>query len=141
MTDVFSPKKRSEIMGKIKGKDTKPELLVRSILHRNGFRFRANQGKLPGNPDIILAKYRKVIFVHGCFWHGHKHCLRAAPPSTNKAFWKKKIEGNIARDVKNRIELRRLKWKSLIVWTCRIKNEAKLESKLLSFLSLDKGRL
>jgi DNA mismatch endonuclease, patch repair protein len=90
--DVFSKGKRSQIMSRISGKDTKPEILVRSLLHRMGFRFRLHTKDLPGKPDITLPKHKRVIFVHGCFWHGHKDCTRSKRPSTNVEFWNKKFE-------------------------------------------------
>jgi len=93
--DQFSATKRSEIMSRIKGADTSVEIRVRSLLHSLGYRFRLHARDLPGKPDIVLAKHRSVVFVHGCFWHGHKACRRASIPQTNKEFWSRKIEGNI----------------------------------------------
>ena len=94
MPDVFSKSKRSEIMSHIGQKDTQPEIVVRKMLHRMGYRFRLHRKDLPGKPDIVLPKYRKVIFVHGCFWHGHEGCPRAALPETNREFWEQKVEKN-----------------------------------------------
>src|SRR5256712_6187240 len=98
MADVFDHDKRSRIMAAIKGKNTTPEKIVRSLLHQMGYRFRLHQRTLPGVPDIVLPIHKKVIFVHGCFWHGHSGCKRASLPKTNKSFWRKKILGNKARD-------------------------------------------
>lgn len=133
--DVFSKEKRSKIMSKVQGKNTKPELVVRSLLHRLGFRFRLHRSDLPGNPDIVLPKYRKVIFVHGCFWHGHEGCSRAKRPSTNRVFWDEKLDKNIARDRRTVVELAQFGWESLIVWSCETKDKECLQAKLLSFLA------
>lgn len=134
MTDVFSKEKRSWIMGRVKWRDTKPEMLVRSLVHRMGFRFRVHRRDLPGNPDIVLPRHGKVIFVHGCFWHGHKRCSRSKRPTTNKTFWNKKLDGNIERDKRFRRELRRMGWKVLVVWQCDTQNPEKLLQKLEKFL-------
>ena len=85
--DIYSPKKRSEIMSKISGKNTKPELIIRKLVHSKGYRFRIHKSNLPGKPDLVLSKYKKVIFVNGCFWHNHKNCRRSILPATNKKFW------------------------------------------------------
>jgi DNA mismatch endonuclease (patch repair protein) len=111
--DVFAPEKRSEVMSRIRGRNTKPELALRSMLHRFGYRFTVNGPKnkqLPGKPDIILPKYRTVIFVHGCFWHGHENCAHFRIPKSRRAFWKAKIEGNWTRDLRNENTLRGLGW-------------------------------
>ena len=135
MADVFSKEKRSRIMSRIKGRDTKPEILVRSLIHRMGFRFRIQRRDLPGNPDIVLPRRGKVIFVNGCFWHGHKRCKRSKRPTTNEAFWNKKLDGNIERDKRFRRELRRLGWTILVIWECETQNQDKLMSKLERFLN------
>lgn len=122
-------------MSRVKGRDTKPELLVRSIVHRLGYRFRLHEKRLPGRPDVVLPRHRKVIFVHGCFWHGHKGCRRAARPSTNREFWDKKLDGNIARDRANIGALRRAGWKVLVIWQCAMKDRGRLEKTLGKFLS------
>jgi len=132
--DVFNEEKRSWIMSRVKNKDTKPEIIVRSIVHRLGYRFRKNNLNLPGRPDIVLTRHRKLIFVHGCFWHGHRQCKRSSRPTTNKMFWAKKLDENILRDKHNNKALKSLGWKTLIVWECQIKNQDKLLSKLESFL-------
>lgn len=108
---------------------------MRSVLHRMGFRFRLHRKDLPGCPDIVLPKHRKVIFVHGCFWHGHKGCPRSARPSTNRDFWEKKLSGNVKRDKKNLRELNELGWKTLVIWTCETKDSDRLNALLSGFLS------
>jgi len=134
MTDVYPIEKRSWIMSRVKGRDTKPEVLVRSFVHRMGYRFRVHRRELPGNPDIVLARHRKVIFVHGCFWHGHKGCSRSRRPTTNENFWNNKLNGNIKRDRLNCRELRRMRWKVLVVWECETKASELLLGKLERFL-------
>lgn len=121
-------------MSHISGKNTKPEILVRSLLHRMGYRFRIHKKDLPGRPDICLPKHKKVIFVHGCFWHGHENCPRSKRPTTNVEFWNKKIDGNIERDKENIKKLKRLGWQTLTIWTCEIKNQEELKTKLISFI-------
>jgi DNA mismatch endonuclease, patch repair protein len=134
MTDVFTPEKRSYCMSRVKSGNTKPELLVRSLVHRLGFRFRLHRRDLPGRPDIVLPRLRKVIFVHGCFWHGHEGCPRSARPTTNREFWEKKLSGNVERDEKNLQRLNELGWETLIVWTCETKNTDRLTDILSDFL-------
>lgn len=121
--DVFSKAERSRIMSKVRSINTKPEIAVRRILHRLGFRFRLHSRVLPGHPDIVLPKYRLVVFVHGCFWHGHPHCERASLPATNISFWKRKITRNAIRDKKNIRKLHSLGWRTIHVWECRISDE------------------
>jgi DNA mismatch endonuclease (patch repair protein) len=134
MTDHLNAQERSRNMSRVKGRDTKPELIVRSIVHRLGYRFRLHEKKLPGSPDLVLPRHRKVIFVHGCFWHGHRGCPRAGRPSTNREFWDRKIEGNMARDAANIKALRRENWKVLVVWQCAMKDREQLEKRLAEFL-------
>jgi len=121
--DHLSPAMRSWNMAQIRGTETRPERLVRSLLHRAGYRFRKNVSSLPGRPDIVLPKYRTVIFVHGCFWHRHKNCKHATMPQTNKAFWIKKFERNVANDKKHARQLRKLGWQVITVWTCDIEKD------------------
>ena len=112
-------------MSRIRGKDTKPELRVRSLLHRMGYRFTVNgplNSSLPGKPDIVLPKYRAVVFVHGCFWHLHKNCPNARIPKTRTEWWEKKLTRNTERDRRNTLKLRRSGWRVITVWECRIKN-------------------
>ncbi len=123
-------------MARVKNKDTKPEVTVRSIIHRLGFRFRKNRTDLPGRPDIVLPRYRKVIFVHGCFWHGHTNCKRATRPSSNKTFWGKKLDGNIVRDRKNIRMLRKQGWRVMTIWQCQIKHEKRLLNRIKTFLDI-----
>ena len=132
--DVFSREKRSQIMSRVSGKNTKPELVVRSLLHNMGYRFRLHRNDLPGKPDITLPKYNKIIFVHGCFWHGHIDCPRAKRPTTNKLFWNEKLNKNIERDKITVNNLKQLGWDVLTVWTCEVKDTEKLRNKLLSFI-------
>jgi DNA mismatch endonuclease (patch repair protein) len=134
MADVFTPEKRSAIMARIKGQNTKPEILVRKLVHSLGYRFRLHQQKFPGKPDLVLQRHAKIVFVHGCFWHGHKGCSRAALPASNTAFWEKKIGGNRARDIKVRRKLTRSGWKTLVVWQCQTRNIEKLSERLKRFL-------
>ncbi len=127
MADVFTPEKRSELMSRIRGRDTKPELALRSMLHRLGYRFTVNGPKnksLPGKPDIVLPKYRTVIFVHGCFWHGHQNCPAFRLPKSRRAFWKTKIEGNQARDLRNESALTSAGWHVVTIWECALKTPA-----------------
>ena len=129
MPDIYSKQKRSEIMSKISGKETKPEILVRKFLFANGFRYRKNDKRYPGKPDIVLPKYKTVIFVHGCFWHGHD-CPAGKLPETNKKFWEEKIAGNIERDKRNKAELENSGWKVITIWQCEMKNKVKREKTL-----------
>lgn len=112
---------RSFNMSMIKGKDTKPELLVRRFLFGNGFRYRVNVRSLPGKPDIVLRKYGVVIFINGCFWHGHENCKYFKTPKTRTDWWKDKIERNIKRDTKVRDELRQIGWRTMVIWECQLK--------------------
>lgn len=132
--DVFSSDKRSRIMAQVKGKNTKPEILVRSIVHRMGYRFRLHNRTLPGNPDLTLTKHNKVIFVHGCFWHGHKGCMRSKRPSTNQEFWSEKLDKNIQRDKQNISKLKKVGWAPLVIWSCELKKEERLKKKIQRFL-------
>ena len=121
-------------MSHVSGKNTKPELIVRSLLHRLKYRFRLHRSDLPGKPDIVLPKYKKVIFIHGCFWHSHKGCPRARRPATNAAFWQEKLEKNIERDRRNIGELKELGWNVLVIWTCEVNNSEQLRNTLVAFL-------
>lgn len=121
MSDIYSKEKRSDIMSKISGKDTKPEILVRRYLFSKGFRYRKNVTTMPGKPDIVLPKYKTVIFINGCFWHGHL-CTQGCLPTSNKEFWKSKIEANMQRDKCNIESLVTLGWNVIVIWQCEIKN-------------------
>lgn len=129
MADKFSKEKRSDIMSKITGKETKPEILVRRFLFAAGFRFRKNVVNLLGKPDIVLSKYNTIIFVHGCFWHGHT-CKRGKLPESNHEFWKHKIEKNIERDKQIIAQLEKDGWKVIIIWQCEIRNNEKCNMRL-----------
>ncbi len=119
MSDTLTKAQRHRCMSAIHGRNTKPELLVRALLHKQGFRFRLHANFLPGKPDIVLPKYRAVIFVHGCFWHSH-HCKRGrSTPATNQAFWKKKRAATVRRDRSVRRRLRSRGWRVIVVWECR----------------------
>lgn len=107
-------------MSGIRGKNTKPEIIVRRLLHRMGYRFRLHRKDLPGKPDIVLPKWRTVVFVNGCYWHGHKNCHLFRPPKTRTEFWTKKIEGNRARDRRNYAALRNTGWKTILIWECAV---------------------
>ncbi|MBA3572860.1 MAG: DNA mismatch endonuclease Vsr [Pyrinomonadaceae bacterium] len=137
MTDMFSKEKRSWIMGRVRGGDTKPEIQVRSIIHRMGFRFRLHRRELPGKPDIVLPRHGKVIFVHGCFWHGHKRCTRSKRPTTNMGFWNRKLDMNIKRDKISQRKLRSKGWKVMVVWQCETRRPRKLLGKFEKFLYAD----
>lgn len=123
--DIVTREQRSRMMSGIKGKNTKPELLLRSVLHAQGFRFRIQRKDLPGKPDIVLPKYKTIIFVHGCFWHRHPGCKYAYTPKSNVEFWKNKLEGNVARDRITKEKLEALQWRVLIIWECQISDLTK----------------
>ena len=134
MTDVLTPEQRKLNMSRIRSKDTRPEMIVRSLIHRMGYRYRLHVSALPGKPDLVFKRTRKVIFVHGCFWHMHNCRYGRVIPKTHKEFWQKKRQGNVARDTKNIKALKTLGWKILILWECKIKDIDKLKNKLLFFL-------
>jgi len=121
--DIWTRKKRSEVMSKIRGKNTKPELLLRKALFSLGYRYRLHRKDLPGKPDIVLPRYRTAIFVHGCFWHYHKNCKEGRIPSTNSNFWNTKLQKNIVRDANNIKKLKRTRWKVIVVWECDIEKK------------------
>ncbi len=128
--DRYPPEKRSEIMSQIRGKNTTPELVIRKYLFSRGFRYRVNDDRYPGKPDMVLPKYGTVIFIHGCFWHSHENCKASKLPETRKEFWKKKISDNMERDQRNIQELERQGWNIIVVWECEIKNKVKREKRL-----------
>lgn len=121
MTDIHEPEVRSYNMSRIHSKNTKPEILVRQCIHKEGLRFRLHAKNLPGKPDIVLPKYKTIIFVNGCFWHGHEDCKYYIIPKTRTAFWEDKIAYNKSRDLKNESELRNKGWKVIIIWQCQLK--------------------
>lgn len=128
MADVKSKEARSRNMAAIKGKNTKPEEIVRKYLFANGFRYRKNDKRLPGTPDIVLPKYKTVIFVNGCFWHGHDNCKYFVWPENNAEFWRRKIESNILRDNKKIEQLHSLNWRVIVIWECQLKPKVRQES-------------
>ena len=130
MADNLTAEQRKKNMTAIKSRHTKPEIIVRSLLHRLGFRFRLHDKKLPGKPDIILPKYKTVIFVHGCFWHQHKGCKRSTIPKSNTDYWIPKLTGNVKRDVQHKADLKKIGWNVATVWECETKDADKLEKKL-----------
>lgn len=128
MTDVHSKEVRSYNMSRIKGKDTKPELLVRKFLFAQGFRYRLHDKKLPGKPDIVLPKYKTVIFIHGCFWHGHKGCRYYVIPKTRTEWWLSKINANEVKDSANTDKLKQENWKVIVLWECELKPDKRQET-------------
>ena len=149
MADVHTPEQRSYNMSQIRGKNTKPEELVRKFLFSQGFRYRKNDPRLPGKPDIVLPKYKTVIFVNGCFWHGHEGCRYFVWPKNNAEFWKAKISGNIQRDAQSIRLLRDQGWNVIVVWECELKKanreatliglEARLKQMLLATQERDQN--
>ena len=145
MADVHSPETRSFNMSQIKGKNTKPEELVRRYLFSHGFRYRKNVSTLPGKPDIVLPKYKTCIFVNGCFWHKHEGCRYFVWPKNNAEFWKKKITGNVDRDLRQQNELRLLGWNVVVIWECELKKDrfnetmASVEDKIRNSVTIIPG--
>lgn len=130
MADVMTPEQRSRCMAAIKGKDTKPEIIVRKYLFSRGLRYRVNSHKLPGSPDLVFKKYKTVVFIDGCFWHGHEGCKYYRLPKSNVEFWKRKIAMNIARDYANNVDLKLAGWRVLRLWECEIKTKANRDARL-----------
>ena len=128
MADVHTPERRSYNMSRIRNKNTKPEELVRKFLFSQGFRYRKNDARLPGKPDIVLPKYRTVIFVNGCFWHKHEGCKYFVWPENNAEFWRKKIQSNVERDQRNYAQLQQMGWRTIAVWECELKTELRSET-------------
>ena len=145
MADVHSPETRSFNMSQIKGKNTKPEELVRRYLFSHGYRYRKNVSTLPGKPDIVLPKYKTCIFVNGCFWHKHEGCRYFVWPKNNAEFWKKKITGNVDRDLRQQNELRLLGWNVVVIWECELKKDrfnetmASVEDKIRNSVTIIPG--
>jgi len=121
MADVHDKKTRSFNMSRIRGKDTKPEILVRKFLHSKGLRYRLHDKNIPGKPDLVLKKFNTVVFIHGCFWHGHENCKYFKLPETRKEWWKEKIEKNKERDLKNIKKLKEFGWNVIVIWECQLK--------------------
>lgn len=133
MADVHSKETRSYNMSRIKSKNTKPEMLVRQFLHKNGFRYRLHVKTLPGKPDIVLPKYKTVIFIHGCFWHGHEGCRYYVVPKTRTEWWLNKIQGNATNDTKTEVLLKESGWKIIKIWECELK-KGSLDTKFTQLL-------
>lgn len=134
MVDRLSQAERSRLMAKVKPKNTQPEIVVRRVAHRMGFRFRLHKKDLPGSPDLVFPSLRKVIFVHGCFWHRHRNCRLATTPKSNNEFWEAKFEANTSRDRRNQRQLIKAGWDVLTIWQCESKDEARLVEILSRFL-------
>ncbi|HAJ80282.1 MAG TPA: very short patch repair endonuclease [Fibrobacteres bacterium] len=141
VADVFTKSKRSRIMALVHSKNTTPELIVRSTLHRLGYRFSLSSKKLPGKPDIVLSRFQKLIFVHGCFWHQHKGCKASERPSSNSDYWNNKLDRNISRDKKNIAMLKKSGWDVLIIWECQTRKNLSLSVKLAKFMKRPNKRL
>lgn len=122
-------------MASVRSRDTEPERPVRLLLHRMGYRFRLHASNLPGKPDIVLPRHKRAVFIHGCFWHGHKNCRRGTRPVSNTNFWNKKIDGNVRRDGRVGRQLRNLGWKVFTIWQCQIRDRESLSVKLEKFMS------
>jgi DNA mismatch endonuclease (patch repair protein) len=135
MVDVLTPEQRRRNMQRIRSKDTKPELRVRQLVHRLGYRFRLHGAKLPGRPDLVFAARRKVIFVHGCYWHMHACRYGRVVPATNAEFWQKKRSGNVVRDRVVRVALRKAGWTLLVIWECQVRDEERVAKRVRDFLS------
>ena len=132
--DNLTPQQRSKTMASVRGKDTRPELVVRRLTHRAGYRYRLHEKSLPGKPDLVFPRRNKLIFVHGCFWHGHSCRSGLNRPTSNKSYWLPKLDRNKSRDKKNRAKLRRLGWKVLAIWECQVRDEARLTTRIQRFL-------
>lgn len=135
MTDIVDRVTRSRMMSGIGGKDTTPELAVRRFLHTRGYRFRLHVKDLPGSPDLVLKKYRLVIFVHGCFWHRHPDCFYATTPATRKEFWKTKLDRNVERDEQQLRQLKDLGWREMVIWECGIRHSTDTINEVADFIS------
>jgi len=134
MADVLTPEQRRRCMKAIRGSHTKPELVVHSLAHRMGSRFRLHRRDLPGRPDLVFPSRKKVVFVHGCFWHQHPGCRFATRPATRRDFWDAKLEANRRRDRRNQRKLRELGWGVMVVWECQTRDLGRLERRLRAFL-------
>jgi DNA mismatch endonuclease (patch repair protein) len=135
MTDRLLPERRSENMRRIPSKGTKPEMFVRRLVHSHGYRYRLHVPDLPGKPDLVFPKLRKVIFVHGCFWHLHKACREGRVPESRRDYWKPKLLRNVERDQEHTAALRNLGWKTLVVWECEMNNPERIKKRLTQFLA------
>lgn len=140
VVDTLTKRERSERMALIRAKNTKPELVVRRLVHGMGFRYRLHGAKLPGRPDLVFPARHKAIFVHGCFWHRHRGCKLARIPKSRVRFWKEKLEGNRQRDLRNVSRIRRMGWSSLVVWECQLGSIESLSRKIRKFLDAGGNR-
>lgn len=134
MVDTLTPEQRSERMARVRAKDTKPELVVRRLVHSMGYRYRLHRRDLPGRPDLVFATRNKVIFIHGCFWHRHVNCTLARLPKSRIEFWLAKLSANATRDALNESELRRRGWEVLTIWECELRDNARLSGLIKEFL-------
>lgn len=134
MTDSITTERRSDNMRKIRSKDTKPEMRIRKLLFGLGYRFRLHRKDLPGKPDIVFTGRKRVIFVHGCFWHQHQDCREGRLPGSGQEYWIPKLKNNISRDQKHTVELQKLGWKVLVIWECQVTNIDRTEGMMLKFL-------
>ena len=135
MIDRLAPAERAKLMARVKGKDTNPERMVRSLIHRMGYRFRLHRKDLPGRPDIVLPRHKKIIFVHGCFWHQHSGCARSKRPASRPEFWNAKLDRNVERDKEVQTALRQRGWDILIIWECDLKIRENLIKMLRKFMA------
>lgn len=132
--DTLSRAERSERMGRVRSKNTKPELVVRRLVHSLGYRYRLHRTDLPGCPDLVFVSLKKLIFIHGCFWHRHNGCPNTRLPKSRLDFWQPKLEANRTRDARNLRRLRARGWRILVIWECQVRNVAKLERRITRFL-------
>jgi DNA mismatch endonuclease, patch repair protein len=135
MADIVTPEKRSAMMAAVRGKNTKPELIVRQLVHRAGYRFRLHRRDLPGAPDLVLPSRRVAIFVHGCFWHGHSGCRYATVPKTRREFWLAKVKANRLRDARAKRALQKSDWRVIVIWECETRHSERLQKVLLPRLT------
>ncbi len=133
--DHVTPHKRSKIMAAVRSKDTKPEMMIRRLVYSMGYRYKLHSDALPGKPDLVFSSKKKVVFVHGCFWHGHNGCNKAQLPKSRTDFWQDKIENNVRRDKRVKRALNRKGWRYLIIWQCQINNLEKVKAKIYTFLN------
>ena len=136
--DTHTREQRSENMRRIRSTNTKAEIVVRSLLHKAGFRFRLHYKALPGKPDIVLPRYKMTVYVHGCFWHGHQECPEGRRPKSNLEYWDQKLDLNINRDVSNAKLLEKLGWRRIVVWGCELEDQVALQRRLISELTHEK---
>ena len=135
MADRLDISVRSSLMSRIRSRDTTPEMVVRRTAHGLGLRFRLHRGSLPGCPDLVMPKHHSVVFVHGCFWHGHSGCRRSGRPTSNVSFWNQKLDGNVRRDKRNIRKLRNLGWRVLVIWECQTRQAGLLRTRIAAFFA------